>query len=90
MIDLQILKKQNDLLIDDDGLIMVKPTDRHNFETFPLQDLAGCLRLTIEEYLGLRAGYYRFNENLNGLEISEKQNTQYSNGVLSDAIKENE
>ena len=48
MIDIEILKKQNNLVIDDDGLIMVKPTDTYNFETFPLQDLSGCLRLTME------------------------------------------
>lgn len=88
MIDLQILKRQNDLLIDDDGLIMVKPTDRNNFETFPLQDLGGCLRLTMEEYLGLRAGYYRFNENLNGLEINDNEPLKTTNSkTLTDAIE---
>ncbi len=71
MIDIEILKKQNNLVIDDNGMIMVKPINQNDFETFPLQDLAGCLRLTMEEYLGLRAGYYRFNENLNGIEINE-------------------
>lgn len=88
MIDLQILKMQNDLVIDDDGLIMVKPTDTHNFETFPLQDLDGCLRLTMEEYLGLRAGYYRFNEKLNGLEINDNEPLKTTNSkLLTDAVE---
>ena len=71
MIDIEILKKQNNLVIDDDGLILVKPIDVYNYTTFPLNDLSGCLRLTMDEYLGLRANYYRFNEKLNGIEINE-------------------
>lgn len=71
MIDKDILKKQNNLLIDDNGLILVKPTGLYSYITFPLNDLNGCLRLTMEEYLGLRANYYRFNENLTELEIND-------------------
>ena len=33
MIDIEILKKQNSLVIDDDGLIMVKPTGIYTYET---------------------------------------------------------
>lgn len=71
MIDIEILKKQNNLVIDDNGFILVKPTGIYNYTTYPLNDLGGCLRLTMDEYLGLRANYYRFNKNLNGLEINE-------------------
>jgi hypothetical protein len=88
MIDIEILKKQNSLVIDDDGMIMVKPINENDFETFPLKDLAGCLRLTMEEYLGLRAGYYRFNENLNGLEINDNEPLKTTNSkTLTDAIE---
>ena len=71
MIEIEILKKQNNLVIDDDGLILVKPTDTHNYITYPLITLDGCLRLTMDEYLGLKANYYRFNENLTELEIND-------------------
>lgn len=71
MIDIEILKKQNSLVIDDNGYIMVKPTGIYTYETYPLLDLSGCLRLTMDEYLGLRANYYRFNATLTALEINE-------------------
>ena len=71
--DLEILKKQNNLTINDDGLIYVKPKDQYNYITFPLGDLEGCLSLTPDEFVLLKANYYRFNENLTGLEINEQE-----------------
>lgn len=71
MIDLQILKKQNNLTVSDDGLIYVKPEASGGWITYPLEELAGCLALTPEEYVLLKAGYYTFNETLTGLEISK-------------------
>ena len=47
----------------------VKPIDRHNFITFPLEDLGGTVMVTIDEYLGLRANYYQFTEDLKGIEL---------------------
>lgn len=69
--DIEILKKQNNLTINDDGLIYVKPLAKGGYTTYPLEDLAGCLALTPEDYVLLKAGYYRITENLLGLEINE-------------------
>lgn len=69
--DIEILKKQNNLTINDDGLIYIKPTDQYNYVTFPIEDLGGCLALTPNDYVLLKAGYYRFTEDLLGLEINE-------------------
>ena len=71
--DIEILKKQNNLTINDDGLIYVKPTDQYNYTTYPLEDLGGCLALTPNDYVLLKAGYYRFTEDLTGLEINEEK-----------------
>lgn len=75
MIDLETIKKQNNLITNEEGKIIVKPLDRHNFVTFPIENLLGALLLTLEEYLGLRANYYRFNETLTGLELNERDDT---------------
>lgn len=69
-VDIEILKQQNKL-VTNNGKIYVKPIDQYNFVAFPIEDLKGSLALSVEEYLGLRAMYYRFNENLDGLEINE-------------------
>lgn len=71
MIDIEILKKQNRLTINDDGLIYVKPLGDGNYITFPIEDLGGCLALTPDDYVLLKAGYYRITEDLLGLEINE-------------------
>lgn len=73
MIDLEILKKQNNLIISDNGLIFVKPIDQYNYITYPIEDLGGCLALTPNEYVLLKAGYYRINKKLIGLEINENE-----------------
>ena len=70
--DIEILKKQNDLTISDDGLIFVKPIGQYEYITFPLEDLGGCLALTPQDYVLLKAGYYRITEDLLGLEINER------------------
>ena len=69
--DLEILKQQNNLTINDDGLIYIKPIDSNNYVTYPLEDLGGCLALTPQDYVLLKAGYYRFTEDLTGLEVNE-------------------
>lgn len=69
--DIEILKKQNNLTISDDGLIYVKPIDQYNYITYPLEDLGGCLALTPNDYVLLKAGYYRIAEDLTALEINE-------------------
>lgn len=69
--DLEILKKQNRLTINDDGLVYVKPINQNNFITYPLKDFVGCLAITPEDYILLKAHYYRFSKDLTMLEINE-------------------
>ena len=69
-IDFLKLAEQNLLTFDDEHEhYYVKPIDRHNFITFPLEDLGGTVMVTIDEYLGLRANYYQFTEDLKGIEL---------------------
>ena len=74
-IDFMKLAEQNLLTFDDEHEhYHVKPIDRHNFITFPLEDLGGTVMVTIDEYLGLRANYYQFTEDLKGIELYEPSN----------------
>ena len=74
-IDFLKLAEQNLLTFDDEHEhYYVKPVDRHNFITFPLEDLGGTVMVTIDEYLGLRANYYQFTEDLKGIELYEPSN----------------
>ena len=71
-VDFMKLAEQNLLTFDDEHEhYYVKPIDRHNFITFPLEDLGGTVMVTIDEYLGLRANYYQFTEDLKGIELYE-------------------
>lgn len=71
-VDFLKLAEQNLLTFDDEHEhYYVKPIDRHNFITFPLEDLVGTVMVTIDEYLGLRANYYQFTEDLKGIELYE-------------------
>ena len=71
-VDFLKLAEQNLLTFDDEHEhYYVKPIDRHNFITFPLEDLGGTVMVTIDEYLGLRANYYQFTEDLKGIESYE-------------------
>lgn len=77
-IDFITLAEQNLLTFDDEHEhYYVKPIDRHNFITFPLEDLGGTVMVTIDEYLGLRANYYQFTEDLKGIEVYEQEKRQY-------------
>ena len=68
-IDFTKFAQQNMLTYNDDKTrVFVKPTDRHSFTAYPLEDLSGVVALTLEEYLGLRTNYYQFNEQLTGIE----------------------
>ena len=74
-VDFLKLAEQNLLTFDDEHeQYYVKPIDRHNFITFPLEDLGGTVMVTIDEYLGLRANYYQFTEDLKGIELYEPSN----------------
>ena len=74
-IDFLKLAEQNLLTFDDEHEhYYVKPIDRHNFITFPIEDLGGTVMVTIDEYLGLRANYYQFTEDLKGIELYEPSN----------------
>lgn len=69
--DISILKKQNRLIFNDDGKIYVKPITQTTYETYPLKSLTGCIVITPDEYVLLKANYYRFNEDLTELEIND-------------------
>ena len=68
MIDLEILKEQNKLTINDNGLIYIKPIG-DGWQTYPLDTLDDCLLLTPEEYVLLKARYYKIKDDHSGLEI---------------------
>ena len=69
-IDFLKLAEQNLLTSDDEHEhYYADPIDRHNFITFPLEDLSGTIMVIIDEYLGLRANYYQFTEDLKGIEL---------------------
>ena len=71
-IDFTKFAEQNMLTYNDDKTrVFVKPTDRHSFTAYPLEDLGGTVMVTIDEYLGLRANYYQFTEDLKGIELYE-------------------
>lgn len=70
MIDFETIKKQNKLTTYNE-YIYVKPIDEYNYITYPLTKLEGCLAITLEQYLGLRANYYKFNEKLTELVVRE-------------------
>lgn len=73
-VDFLKLAEQNLLTFDDEHEhYYVKPIDRHNFITFPLEDLGGTIMVTIDEYLGLRANYYQFTEDLKSIEVYEPE-----------------
>lgn len=78
-IDFTKFAEQNMLTYNDDKTrVFVKPTGRHGFTAYPLEDLSGVVALTLEEYLGLRTNYYQFNEQLTGIEeyVAEEENTE--------------
>ncbi len=86
-IDFLRLAEQNRLTFDDEHEhFYVKPIDRHNFITYPLEDLSGTVMLTVDEYLGLRANYYQFSEDLTGIEVYEPETevevTEYNADTL--------
>lgn len=77
-IDFTKFAEQNMLTYNDSKtLVFVKPTSRHDFISYPLEDLSGTVALTIEEYLGLHTNYYQFNEQLTGIEeyVAEEEST---------------
>jgi hypothetical protein len=69
--DINILKKQNRLIFNDDGKVYVKPITQTTYETYPLKSLTRCIVITPEEYVLLKANYYRFNKTLTELEIND-------------------
>ena len=71
MINFETIKKQNNLITNDDKIV-IKPIDQYSYVTYPIEDLTGAIFITLEEYLGLKANYYRFNETLTGLELNER------------------
>lgn len=78
-IDFTKFAEQNMLTYNDNKTrVFVKPTSRHSFTAYPLEDLSGVVALTLEEYLGLRTNYYQFNEQLTGIEeyVAEEESTK--------------
>lgn len=93
-IDFLRLAQQNMLTFDDaHEHYYVKPIDRHNFITYPLEDLSGTVMVTVDEYLGLRAAYYQFSEDLTGIEVYEPEleveNEVVENNVTTDEYIDN-
>lgn len=72
MIDLEKLANQNKLLIENE-LIYVLPINTESFKTYQIkeEEKEKCLKVTLEEYLGLKIGYFNFNEELTALIESE-------------------
>lgn len=73
-IDFLKLAQQNLLTYDDaHEHFYVKPISQHEYTTYPLESLDGTVKVTLEEYLGLRSNYYQFTEDLNGLELYQNE-----------------
>lgn len=73
-IDFLRLAQQNMLTFDNEQEhFYVKPIDKHNFITYPLEDLSDTVMLTVDEYLGLRANYYQFTDDLKAVELYENE-----------------
>ena len=70
MINIKLLQKQNKLTVNEEKKIYVKPISEHGFVTYPLKDLSGCLTITAEEYVLLKAGYYKFSKDFKKLVIN--------------------
>lgn len=71
-IDFITLAQQNLLTFDDERKhFYIKPVSRHEYIAYPLEDLSGTILVTLDEYLGLRASYYQFTEDLKGIELYE-------------------
>lgn len=78
MIDIEILKKQNSLTTNEEGLIYVKPLGEGNWQTYPLENFDGCLLLTPDDYVLLKANYYQIKDDLSGLEIVEPVEPEFT------------
>lgn len=88
-IDFTKFAEQNMLTYNDEKTrVFVKPTGRHNFTAYPLEDLSGVVALTLEEYLGLRTNHYQFTEQLTGIEeyVAEEERTK-ENALDGDTAK---
>lgn len=68
-IDETVLKEQNNLIVGDNGEIYVKPTES-GWITYPIEDLSNSIALTPEEYVLLKAGYFKINKDKNGVELN--------------------
>ena len=58
--------QEKNLLTVVDNKVGIKPHDKYNFTTYPLQDNDYIL-ITDEEYIGLITHVYMFNEELDGV-----------------------
>lgn len=88
-IDFTKFAEQNMLTYNDNKTrVFVKPTGRHSFTAYPLEDLSGVVALTLEEYLGLRTNHYQFTEQLTGIEeyVAEEERTK-ENALDGDTVK---
>lgn len=88
-IDFTKFAEQNMLTYNDNKTrVFVKPTGRHSFTAYPLEDLSGVVALTLEEYLGLRTNHYQFTEQLTGIEeyVAEEERTK-ENALDGDTAK---
>lgn len=58
--------EENKLTVDENNKILILPTDKYSFTTYPLpKDKSMCLKVSFEEYLGLIDNKFMFNDELN-------------------------
>ena len=69
MIDIDILKKQNNLTIID-GQVCIIPLSKRDFTTYPINETDSYIKVSPEEYLYLKAGYLWFTDDFTALEIA--------------------
>lgn len=88
-INITILQQQNMLSLDGNNNIYVYPHNKWEYTTYPLpENYQGCITLTLEEYLGLRANYYMFNDNLDGVEEYRAPTDDERAAILAQREKE--
>lgn len=64
MIDLN----KNYKFVNNNNLIYVKPINQYEFITYPIDNLAYAIPITLEQYIGLLNRTCRFTSELSGVE----------------------
>ena len=65
---IQKLKEKFKLMTnEEETLIYLKPLNEYSFETYPLLNIEEAIQVTLEEYIGLRLGIYKFDSDLKNI-----------------------